>query len=135
MGIGGEIHSIIDNLTTITCIFLYQVDVNLNGIIRGTLLAYQFMSKEKGNAGGTIVNIGSLSSSKPFVSSPIYTATKHAILGLTKSYGVSKKNICIKNSSSIVFKNSWSKKKSVLIWVRTRDLLRANKIHVVKQTW
>ena len=25
----------------------------------------------------------------PFVSSPIYTATKHAIIGLTKAYGVS----------------------------------------------
>lgn len=68
-----------------------EVDVNLNGIIRGTLLAYQFMSKDKGNGGtgGTIVNIGSSSSVKPFTSSPIYTATKHALLGLTKSYGVS----------------------------------------------
>ncbi|XP_070499395.1 15-hydroxyprostaglandin dehydrogenase [NAD(+)]-like [Chironomus tepperi] len=63
-----------------------ETDVNLNGFIRGTLLAYQFMSKDKGN-GGTIVNIGSSCSVKPFVSSPIYTATKHAIIGLTKAYG------------------------------------------------
>jgi len=48
------------------------------------------MSKGKGN-GGTIVNIGSSCSAKPFVSSPIYTATKHAIIGLTKAYGVSLK--------------------------------------------
>ncbi|CRK92686.1 CLUMA_CG006381, isoform A [Clunio marinus] len=26
---------------------------------------------------------------KPFISSPIYTATKHAILGLSNAYGVS----------------------------------------------
>lgn len=45
------------------------------------------MSKEKG-AGGTIINIGSSCSVKPFLSAPIYTATKHAVLGLTKAYGV-----------------------------------------------
>lgn len=54
-----------------------ETDVNLNGIIRGTLLAYQFMSKDKAH-GGTILNIGSSCSVKPFLSSPIYTATKHA---------------------------------------------------------
>lgn len=52
------------------------------------MLAFQFMSKEKAH-GGTIVNIGSFCSVKPLVSSPIYTATKHAVLGLTKAYGVS----------------------------------------------
>lgn len=56
------------------------------------MLAYQFMSKDKNN-GGTIVNIGSSCSVKPFLTSPIYTATKHAIVGLTKAYGVSKKYI------------------------------------------
>lgn len=70
-----------------------------NGFIRGTLLAYQFMSKDKGN-GGTIINIGSSCSSKPFVSSPIYTATKHAIIGLTKAYGVS-----LKMSFFFIFSN------------------------------
>lgn len=42
------------------------------------------MAKEKG---GIILNIGSSCSAKPFLISPIYTATKHAILGLTKAYG------------------------------------------------
>lgn len=63
-----------------------------NGVIRGVLLAYQFMSKDKGH-GGTILNIGSSCSVKPFLSSPIYTATKHAVLGLTKAYGVRQKKI------------------------------------------
>lgn len=57
------------------------------------------MSKDKGN-GGTIINIGSSCSSKPFVSSPIYTATKHAIIGLTKAYGVS-----LKMSFFFIFSN------------------------------
>lgn len=46
------------------------------------------MSKDKAH-GGTILNVGSSCSVKPFLSSPIYTATKHAVLGLTKSFGVS----------------------------------------------
>ena len=49
------------------------------------------MSKEKAN-GGTILNVGSSCSVKPFLSSPIYTATKHAVLGLTKAYGVSERH-------------------------------------------
>lgn len=64
-----------------------EVDVNLNGAIRGTLLAQQFLGKDRGGKGGVLVNIGSAVSIKPQLSTPIYTATKHAILGLTKSCG------------------------------------------------
>uniref|UniRef100_A0A182SMS8 15-hydroxyprostaglandin dehydrogenase [NAD(+)] n=1 Tax=Anopheles maculatus TaxID=74869 RepID=A0A182SMS8_9DIPT len=64
-----------------------EVDVNLNGAIRGTLLAQKFMDKSKGRGGGVLVNIGSGVSVKPQLSTPIYTATKHAILGLTKACG------------------------------------------------
>lgn len=42
------------------------------------------MTKERG---GIILNIGSACSVKPFMSTPIFTATKHAILGLTKAWG------------------------------------------------
>ena len=37
--------------------------------------------------GGIVVNIGSSASARPQISTPIYTATKHAILGLTRSCG------------------------------------------------
>jgi len=60
-----------------------------NGVIRGTLLAMRFMSKERGGKGGTVVNIGSNTSMRPYVSAPIYSATKHAVLGFTRSFGVS----------------------------------------------
>lgn len=66
-----------------------EVDVNLNGAIRGTLLALQFLGKDKGGKGGMLINIGSAASVKPQISTPIYTATKHAILGLSKACGVS----------------------------------------------
>ncbi|KAG4070723.1 hypothetical protein HA402_005582 [Bradysia odoriphaga] len=65
-----------------------EVDVNLNGAIRGTLLGLQFMGRDKGGQGGVVVNIGSAASFRPQVfSPPIYTATKHAILGLSRSCG------------------------------------------------
>lgn len=65
-----------------------EVDVNLNGAIRGTLLALQFMGKDKGGQGGCVINIGSAASARPQISTPIYTATKHALLGLSRSCGV-----------------------------------------------
>lgn len=59
-----------------------------NGAIRGTLLALQFMGKDKSGGGGVVVNIGSASSVHPQISTPVYTATKHAVLGLSRSCGV-----------------------------------------------
>ncbi|KAL0271015.1 UNVERIFIED_CONTAM: hypothetical protein PYX00_008261 [Menopon gallinae] len=66
-----------------------EVDVNLvgNGVIRGTLLALRYMGKDRGGKGGVLVNIGSNCSLKPYTSAPIYSATKHAIIGLTRAYG------------------------------------------------
>ena len=59
-----------------------------NGVIRGTLLAYRFMGKDRGGQGGTIVNTASTAFARPQVSTPIYTATNYAVVGLTRSYGV-----------------------------------------------
>lgn len=59
-----------------------------NGAIRGTLLALQFLGKDKGGHGGVVINIGSAVSFRPQISTPIYTATKHAVLGLSRSCGV-----------------------------------------------
>jgi 15-hydroxyprostaglandin dehydrogenase (NAD) len=68
-------------------VFLTVFNNVQNGAIRGTLLALQFLGKDKGGKGGTVINIGSACSVKPQLSTPVYTATKHAILGLTKSSG------------------------------------------------
>ncbi|XP_077286650.1 15-hydroxyprostaglandin dehydrogenase [NAD(+)]-like [Arctopsyche grandis] len=64
-----------------------EVDVNLNGVIRGTLLAYRFMGRDRGAHGGIVVNVAGTACVRPQVSTPIYTATQYAIVGLTKSYG------------------------------------------------
>ncbi|KAK4876766.1 hypothetical protein RN001_009272 [Aquatica leii] len=64
-----------------------EVDVNLNGVIRGILLAFRFLGKDRGGRGGVVVNAGSCCSARPMISLPVYTATKHAIAALTRCYG------------------------------------------------
>lgn len=64
-----------------------EVDVNLNGVIRGLLLAYRFMGRDRGGSGGIVVNAGSACSERPYVSLPVFTATKHAVAALTRCYG------------------------------------------------
>jgi NAD(P)-dependent dehydrogenase (short-subunit alcohol dehydrogenase family) len=60
------------------------VDVNLTGAFLCTQHAFRIM-KEQSPRGGRIVNNGSVSAQTPRPNSAPYTATKHAITGLTKS--------------------------------------------------
>jgi NAD(P)-dependent dehydrogenase (short-subunit alcohol dehydrogenase family) len=60
------------------------VDVNLTGPFLCTRAAFQIM-KDQDPRGGRIVNNGSISATAPRPHSAPYTATKHAITGLTKS--------------------------------------------------
>ncbi len=60
------------------------VDVNLTGTFLCTQAAFRVM-KEQDPRGGRIINNGSISSQTPRPNSAPYTATKHAITGLTKS--------------------------------------------------
>lgn len=48
----------------------------------------QLMSKDKGGRGGTVVVTASTMGYKPCPSMPIYTATKHALIGFIRSFGV-----------------------------------------------
>jgi NAD(P)-dependent dehydrogenase (short-subunit alcohol dehydrogenase family) len=60
------------------------VDVNLTGAFLCTQQAFLLM-KDQQPQGGRIINNGSISASAPRPNSAPYTATKHAITGLTKS--------------------------------------------------
>jgi len=60
------------------------VDVNLNGAFLCAQGAFRLM-KEQSPRGGRIINNGSVSAHAPRPDSAPYTATKHAITGLTKS--------------------------------------------------
>ncbi|XP_069944251.1 15-hydroxyprostaglandin dehydrogenase [NAD(+)] [Cherax quadricarinatus] len=63
------------------------IDVNLGGCMRGTLLALERMGVNKGGGGGIVVNISSVAGLKATPLGPVYTSTKHAIVGLTRSLG------------------------------------------------
>ena len=60
------------------------VDVNLTGVFLCTQAAFRLM-KEQDPRGGRIINNGSISAHAPRPNSAPYTATKHAITGLTRS--------------------------------------------------
>jgi NAD(P)-dependent dehydrogenase (short-subunit alcohol dehydrogenase family) len=60
------------------------VDVNLNGMFYCTRAAFRIM-KDQRPMGGRIVNNGSISAHVPRPGSVAYTATKHAVTGLTRS--------------------------------------------------
>src|SRR6516225_3495106 len=60
------------------------VDVNLSGVFYCTREAFRVM-KAQSPRGGRIVNNGSISAHTPRVNSAPYTATKHAVTGLTKA--------------------------------------------------
>ena len=60
------------------------VDVNLTGAFLCTQQAFRLMKAQR-PAGGRIINNGSISAHVPRPNSAPYTATKHAITGLTQS--------------------------------------------------
>ena len=60
------------------------VDTNLNGMFYGIQQAFKVM-KSQTPMGGRIINNGSISAHAPRPMSIAYTATKHAVTGLTKT--------------------------------------------------
>ena len=60
------------------------VDLNLTGAFLCTQEAFRIM-KDQEPRGGRIINNGSISADRPRPNSSPYTATKHALTGLTKS--------------------------------------------------
>jgi NAD(P)-dependent dehydrogenase (short-subunit alcohol dehydrogenase family) len=60
------------------------VDINLTGVFLCTQEAIKIM-KDQSPRGGRIINNGSISAHAPRPNSAPYTATKHAVTGLTKS--------------------------------------------------
>jgi NAD(P)-dependent dehydrogenase (short-subunit alcohol dehydrogenase family) len=60
------------------------VDTNLNGMFYGVQQAFRVMRAQK-PMGGRIINNGSISAHAPRPGSIAYTATKHAVTGITKT--------------------------------------------------
>jgi NAD(P)-dependent dehydrogenase (short-subunit alcohol dehydrogenase family) len=64
--------------------WLKVVNTNLNGVFYCAHAAFRMMKEQKPQ-GGRIINNGSISAHAPRPGSAPYTATKHAVTGLTKS--------------------------------------------------
>ncbi|XP_039307956.1 15-hydroxyprostaglandin dehydrogenase [NAD(+)]-like [Solenopsis invicta] len=61
------------------------LDLNVKALIRGSMLAFDYMGKHKGGKGGVIVNISSVAGLEPTCTLPMYVASKHAVLGFSQS--------------------------------------------------
>uniref|UniRef100_A0A8B9EUN4 15-hydroxyprostaglandin dehydrogenase [NAD(+)] n=1 Tax=Anser cygnoides TaxID=8845 RepID=A0A8B9EUN4_ANSCY len=79
------------------------IQINLTSVIRGTYLGLEYMRKGNGGDGGVIINISSLAGLMPAAFQPVYCATKHGVIGFTRSialaanienYGVRLNTIC-----------------------------------------
>ncbi|XP_068084021.1 15-hydroxyprostaglandin dehydrogenase [NAD(+)] [Anabrus simplex] len=64
------------------------ISINLGGVARGTMLAMEHMDKNVNGKGGVVINIASVAGLQIMASCPIYVASKHAVIGLSRSYGM-----------------------------------------------
>lgn len=60
------------------------------GTITGSLLAVQYMGKNHGGNGGTVLNVASILGFYVYPIMPIYSSTKAAVLKFTRDMGVRK---------------------------------------------
>ncbi|XP_055623618.1 alcohol dehydrogenase 1-like [Toxorhynchites rutilus septentrionalis] len=64
------------------------VAINLVGAINSSLIALDLMSLDNSGLGGYIINVASIAGLEPFPYCSVYTATKHGIVGFTRSLGI-----------------------------------------------
>ncbi|XP_031341520.1 15-hydroxyprostaglandin dehydrogenase [NAD(+)]-like [Photinus pyralis] len=85
----GNVDILINNASILNdALWEKQVDINIKGTINGTVLAMEHYIKDhKSGSEGLIINIASISIFDVEVMVPFYTATKYAILGLTRAFG------------------------------------------------
>ncbi|KAM9788560.1 15-hydroxyprostaglandin dehydrogenase [NAD(+)]-like [Neosynchiropus ocellatus] len=79
------------------------ISINVVGVVTATYLALEHMSRRNGGQGGHIINMSSVAGLAPVANVPVYTATKHALVGFTRSmamasmmsgYGVRFNTVC-----------------------------------------
>ena len=68
------------------------IDVNLKGVIHGTRLGMEYMSKTNGGKGGDVIELSSMAAFVAIPFFPVYTATKSAILQYVRSLVSDKKH-------------------------------------------
>ncbi|MBI5589956.1 MAG: SDR family NAD(P)-dependent oxidoreductase [Deltaproteobacteria bacterium] len=89
--------AIAGDLRDVTIEHWHQVlDVNLNGVLYGALLAYQQMGKQ---GFGHIVNLSSIEGLLPFPTTASYVTSKFAVMGLSQSMWVEGADLGIRVSA------------------------------------
>ena len=83
-------HSVSPNCYLVSCCPHLQV-----AVIEGTYLAVEFMSTKRGHNGGDVINISSLGGLVPMPFAPAYCASKHGVVGFTRSVKVCKWCQCL----------------------------------------
>lgn len=100
-------------------------------MIYGTKLGMNCMSKQSGGKGGTIVNVSSVLGLAPFGGAPVYTATKHGVIGLTRSMatsfhydksGVRVMTMCPGVTDTALIRNATSETRTPLAQEASREL-------------
>ncbi|XP_029174260.1 15-hydroxyprostaglandin dehydrogenase [NAD(+)]-like [Nylanderia fulva] len=62
-----------------------MIDINITALIRSSYLALDHMDRHNGGKGGLIVNISSIFGLVTYPPSPVYVASKYAVLGFSQS--------------------------------------------------
>lgn len=65
-----------------------MIELNYTGVVRGTLMAYEHMRKDKGGKGGRIINVSSELGLHDRASTPVYCGTKHAVRAFTSCFAL-----------------------------------------------
>ncbi|XP_017769453.1 PREDICTED: alcohol dehydrogenase-like [Nicrophorus vespilloides] len=63
------------------------IDTNIKGVIYGTLLGFKHMGKHRKGKGGIVVNVASIVGVRQFAGFPVYTGTKHFVIGFSRAIG------------------------------------------------
>ncbi|KAM8835060.1 15-hydroxyprostaglandin dehydrogenase [NAD(+)]-like [Synchiropus picturatus] len=80
-----------------------EISINVVSVVAASFLALEHMNKLKGGSGGHIINMASVAGLGAFPTAPVYVATKHAVVGFTRSmalassisgYGVRFNTVC-----------------------------------------
>lgn len=61
------------------------IQINMIGVIEGTMLASMYMDRTAGGRGGLVVNIASTAGLTPIFYSPVYSGSKYGVVGYTRS--------------------------------------------------
>ncbi len=96
------------------------IDVNLRGVINGTTIAYAQMVRQ---GHGHIVNVSSVLGLVPLATHSAYSATKHAIVGLTTSMRPEAERLGVKVSVVCPGTLNTSMMKDAMILRADRDAL------------